>query len=120
MNYYQSEAEKFRQEWENAKGQAAQLRNDLKKQEDRIRSLENEVCLIEFFEKFYSFFCNQKDELLRKTDDLTARLENTRPVNRTKDDDVDRTSRVRAMEKELNSVLDENNVRLFNLSFIFN
>jgi len=42
-------------------------------------------------------------------------LENTRPVNRTKDDDIDRTSRVRAMEKELNSVLDENNVR-----FVFN
>jgi hypothetical protein len=68
---------------------------------------------------FFSFSCFQKDALKKLSEDLSRRITEIRGTNQIRDDDGERTSRVRAMEKELNSVLDENNVCLYSFSFNF-
>jgi hypothetical protein len=61
----------------------------------------------------FFIFLLKKDSLRKLTEDLNKRISELRDTTRIRDDDGDRTSRVREMEKELNSVLDENNVCRF-------
>ncbi|CAF0890699.1 unnamed protein product, partial [Adineta ricciae] len=88
----QAEKENYRVSYENELGEAGQVRDELKKCEAKVRELQNE-----------------KDALKKLSEDLSKRISELRDTNRIREDDGERTSRVRAMEKELNNVLDENN-----------
>jgi hypothetical protein len=48
--------------------------------------------------------------LKKLSEDLSKRVGELKNTSRLKDDDTDRTSRVRIIEKELNDVLNENSV----------
>lgn len=62
----------------------------------------------------------QRESLKKLSDDLTRRIAELRDnTARAPTDGTERTSRVRALERELNKVLDENNVRLLLLQSIF-
>ncbi|CAF0721783.1 unnamed protein product [Adineta steineri] len=96
INRLRSENEDYRRSYENTLGEAGQVREELKKCENKVRDLQN-----------------QNDALNKLSEDLRKRVSELRDTNRIREDDGERTSRVRAMEKELNSVLDENS-QLFN------
>ncbi|CAF4409441.1 unnamed protein product, partial [Adineta steineri] len=91
INRLRSENEDYRRSYENTLGEAGQVREELKKCENKVRDLQN-----------------QNDALNKLSEDLRKRVSELRDTNRIREDDGERTSRVRAMEKELNSVLDEN------------
>jgi hypothetical protein len=62
-------------------------------------------------------FLLKRDGLKKIQDDLSKRIAELRESNRPRDDDGDRTSRIQAVERELNTVLGDYNVCRFFSSF---
>ncbi|CAF1054482.1 unnamed protein product [Rotaria sordida] len=92
---FQQEAEKNKREYENASSELRQARDELRQSENKVRELKNE-----------------KDDFQRQLEDLQNRTR-MHDTSRAKTDDAERALRIRALEKELNDALDENN-QLFN------
>ncbi|CAF4085747.1 unnamed protein product, partial [Rotaria magnacalcarata] len=91
LNQLREEVEYYRRSYEDKLGEAGQVRDELKRCEARVRELQNE-----------------KENLKKVNEDLQKRMGELRDPSRMKSDDGERTSRVRALEKELDEALTEN------------
>ncbi|CAF2625726.1 unnamed protein product [Rotaria sp. Silwood2] len=92
INILRKEAETYKREYDNASGDLGHVRDELLRNVAKVRQLENE-----------------RDDYKKRAEEAQKRVTDLFGTARQKTDDSERTSRVRALEKELNDALDENN-----------
>ncbi|CAF4017427.1 unnamed protein product [Rotaria sp. Silwood2] len=92
INILRKEAETYKREYDNASGDLGHVRDELLRNVAKVRQLENE-----------------RDDYKKRAEEAQKRVTELFGTTRLKTDDSERTSRVRALEKELNDALDENN-----------
>ncbi|CAF4781443.1 unnamed protein product, partial [Rotaria sp. Silwood1] len=88
----ENQADEYKKQYEHEFDELGQIRDKLKKSEVKVRELQN-----------------QRDDFRKRSEDLQKRVVELLGSSRVKPDDVERTQRIRAVEKELSNLLDENN-----------
>ncbi|CAF3443526.1 unnamed protein product [Rotaria sp. Silwood1] len=88
----ENQADEYKKQYEHEFDEVGRIRDKLKKSEVKVRELQN-----------------QRDDFRKRSEDLQKRVVELLGSSRVKPNDVERTQRIRAVEKELSKLLDENN-----------